>query len=100
MAGSRMDLMELNDMGVHPFAVKRKYYFARGPQLINRVVDISGVLREKTEALLCNHTPVSMMAGTADAAGMRKYVEGHFINGQKPFMGLTHYEAYRYIGAD
>jgi len=97
MAGSRMDLMELDDMGIRPFSVTQKYYFARGPQLVNRVVDISGVLGEKTEALLCNHTPIAKMAGSEDASVMRKYVEDHFINGQKPFMGLTHYETYHHI---
>ena len=100
MAGSRTDLAELEDMGIYPYSVSRKYYFARGPQLLNRVIDISGVIAEKTEALLCNRTPISKMAGTGDAAGMRKYVEEHFINRQKPFMGLTHYEAYHYIGGE
>ena len=99
MAGSEKDLAELADMGIEPFHVRQKYYFARGPQLINRVIDISGVLEKKTEALLCNRTPMEKMAGSGDQAALRAYVDAHFINHQAPFMGLTHFEAYHHIGS-
>ena len=99
MSGCHTDLAELTDMGILPFDVRQKYYFARGLQQINRVVDISGVIKEKTEALLCNRTPIAKMAGTEDPASMRRYVEEHFINRQMPFMGLSHYETYHHIGA-
>src|SRR5207244_644224 len=33
-----------------------KYYFARGPQLVNRVVDISSVFDQKVEVNLANTT--------------------------------------------
>jgi len=98
MAGSRMDLMELCDMGILPFDVKQKYYFARGPQLANRVIDISSVLDEKAGALLCNRSPMAKMAGTEDETKLKKFIEGRFINHQVPFMGLSHYEAYHHIG--
>ncbi len=35
---------------VNPHAVKEKYYFARGPQIVNRVVDCSSFINKKVEA--------------------------------------------------
>jgi LmbE family N-acetylglucosaminyl deacetylase len=37
-------------------AVKERYYFARGPQLVNRVVDISNFIDKKVEANIANKT--------------------------------------------
>ncbi|MGH2648687.1 MAG: PIG-L deacetylase family protein [Ginsengibacter sp.] len=37
---------------VNPHAIKEAYYFARGPQLVNRVVDISKFIDKKVETLL------------------------------------------------
>jgi LmbE family N-acetylglucosaminyl deacetylase len=56
MAGGRWDLPEHFEAGLQPHAVKEKYYFARGPQLVNRVVDISSVIDLKVEANLANVT--------------------------------------------
>jgi LmbE family N-acetylglucosaminyl deacetylase len=41
MAGMNKDYPEHLEAGLKPHAVREKYYFARGPQLIKRVVDIS-----------------------------------------------------------
>ena len=47
MAGGDKDYPEHFAAGLKPHAVGSKYYFARGPQLVNRVVDISGVIDRK-----------------------------------------------------
>src|SRR5678815_4986567 len=44
MAGGRWDLPEHFEAGLQPHAVQEKYYFARGPQLVTRVVDIGSVI--------------------------------------------------------
>ena len=66
MAGGRWDLPEHFEAGLQPHAVQEKYYFARGPQLVNRVVDIGSVFDQKVEANLANVTQGP--AGEAGAA--------------------------------
>ncbi len=56
MAGGRLDFPEHFDSGLKPHVVKEKYYFARGPQLVNRIVDITKHLEVKIEANLANVT--------------------------------------------
>ncbi len=56
MAGGRWDFPEHFEAGLKPHAVQEKYYFARGPQLVNRVVDISSVVDQKVEVNLANVT--------------------------------------------
>lgn len=46
-AGSR-DYPEQLD-AVKPYGVKEKYYFARGPQMVNRIVDITEFIDKKVE---------------------------------------------------
>jgi LmbE family N-acetylglucosaminyl deacetylase len=50
MAGMSKDYPEQLAAGLEPHGVKEKYYFARGPQLVNRIVDVSGVIDTKVEA--------------------------------------------------
>jgi len=47
MAGMSKDYPEHFDAGLAPHSVKEKYYFARGPQNVNRVVDIGPVMERK-----------------------------------------------------
>src|SRR5215471_8702011 len=47
MAGMNKDYPEHFDAGLSPHAVKEKYYFARGPQYVNRVVDIASFMVRK-----------------------------------------------------
>ena len=54
MAGGSLDYPEHFDAGLKPHAVTERYYFARGPQLVNRVVDISTTLEMKIDANLVN----------------------------------------------
>jgi LmbE family N-acetylglucosaminyl deacetylase len=56
MAGSRWDYPEHFEAGLRPHAVREKYYFARGPQLVNRVVDISSYIDRKAEVNRANVT--------------------------------------------
>src|SRR5690349_6384927 len=56
MAGMDLDYPEQLAAGLQPHAVQEKYYFARGPQIVNRVVDISGFVDRKVEANLANKT--------------------------------------------
>jgi LmbE family N-acetylglucosaminyl deacetylase len=50
MAGGTKDYPEHFDAGLKPNGVREKYYFARGPQLVNRVVDITPYMQRKVEA--------------------------------------------------
>jgi LmbE family N-acetylglucosaminyl deacetylase len=56
MAGQDHDYPEHFAAGLQPHVVKEKYYFARGPQIVNRVVDISPWVDRKVEANLANKT--------------------------------------------
>ena len=44
------------EAGLKPHGVREKYYFSRGPQLLNRVVDISSVMDKKVEVNRANVT--------------------------------------------
>jgi LmbE family N-acetylglucosaminyl deacetylase len=56
MAGSSRDYVEQLEAGLKPHGVREKYYFARGPQLVNRIVDISGSIDRKVESNRANVT--------------------------------------------
>jgi LmbE family N-acetylglucosaminyl deacetylase len=66
MAGSSRDYVEQLETGLKPHGVREKYYFARGPQLVNRIVDISGSIDRKVE---CNR--VNVTQGPAGENGAR-----------------------------
>jgi LmbE family N-acetylglucosaminyl deacetylase len=61
MSGGKLDFPEHFDAGLHPHSVSEKYYFARGPQLVNRVVDISSTIGKKMEAIRSCRTMVDHM---------------------------------------
>ena len=54
MAGMDKDYPEHFAAGLEPHAVSEKYYFARGPQLVNRVVDTSPFVEKKIDCLCAN----------------------------------------------
>lgn len=56
MAASEWDYPEHFRAGLKPHGPQQKYYFARGPQLVNRVVDISRYVDQKVYANLANVT--------------------------------------------
>jgi LmbE family N-acetylglucosaminyl deacetylase len=53
IAGFDWDYPEHFKAGLKPHAVQEKYYFARGPQLVNRVVDIGPYMDKKVYANMC-----------------------------------------------
>ncbi len=51
MSGGHLDMPEHFAAGLKPHSVREKYYFARGPQLVNRVVDIGPTVETKLACL-------------------------------------------------
>ncbi len=120
MAGGRLDYPEQFAAGLKPHAVGEKYYFARGPQLVNRVVDTSATIEEKMAGIRSNRTMILHMAGDLkaelagrklrlpilsgdDDATIREFVNLRFRErdaqiGQR--YGLPYAEAFHYIGRD
>lgn len=66
MAGGGHDYPEHKDAGIVPHSVRERYYYARGPQLVNRIVDISQSIDQKVES---NRVIVSQ--GPGGNAGIR-----------------------------
>src|SRR5215469_2625342 len=54
MAGGTKDYPEHFDAGLAPHSVTSKYYFARGPQYVNRIVDIGDLMEQKISINLLN----------------------------------------------
>jgi LmbE family N-acetylglucosaminyl deacetylase len=118
MAGGRLDLPEHFEAGLEAHSVQEKYYWARGPQLVNRVVDISGVIERKLAAIRANKTQIRNMAlglrdrlakrgltlpwlDKDDETVVREYVELVFRTEAERVgreYGLDYAEAFHYIG--
>ena len=120
MAGGHLDFPEHFAAGLKPHAVSEKYYYARGPQAVNRVVDISQVIDKKLAAIRANRTMIGNMvrefrASLAakklklpelegdDEAAIRAFVELRFRQtaarrGREH--GLEYAEQFHYIGPD
>jgi LmbE family N-acetylglucosaminyl deacetylase len=120
MAGDHLDLPEHFEAGLKPHSVQEKYYFARGPQLVNRVVDITPTLSQKIASVKCCRTMIdNMVRGVNDSLTQRqlsipaftgdsKAAADAFINaafiprdqavGAK--YGLEYAEPFHYIGPD
>jgi len=120
MSGMDKDYPEHFAAGLKPHAVREKYYFARGPQLVNRIVDISSVIEKKVDVLLMNkaqgpagETGARLRAelakknlrlpllGDSDETANRQYIKQFVLKpnaelGQR--YGLQYAEAYHYIG--
>jgi LmbE family N-acetylglucosaminyl deacetylase len=120
MAAGHLDFPEHFAAGLKPHAVREKYYYARGPQQVNRVVDISGTMEKKLAAIRANRTMLGHMVGEfrdelaqrtlklpelegdPDEA-IKAYVDLRFRAGfakrGKPY-GLAYAEQFHYIGPD
>jgi len=62
------------EVGLKAHAVTEKYYFARGPQLVNRVVDIGPVLQQKVASIRsCKNMIDNMVRGVNDQLAERGY---------------------------
>lgn len=78
MAGGSRDYPEHFEAGLTPHVPTERYYFARGPQLVNRIVDITETIEQKIDANLVNVTQGP--AGTAGARmAQRLAKEGKYL---------------------
>lgn len=120
MAAGKLDFPEHFAAGLKPQTVSEKYYFARGPQLVNRVVDITTVLSKKLEAIRsCSTMMTHMVGGLNDALAERKLqvsaLSGENRSAVEEYMkiafvardravgerhGLEYAEEFHYIGPD
>jgi LmbE family N-acetylglucosaminyl deacetylase len=120
MAGGNKDYPEHFDAGLKPHSVTTKYYHARGPQLVNRIVDIGSVIDTKVAANLANRAqgPAGEtgarlrarlaaegkrlpMLGDDDATANREYIKQVVLKNDRQLgikYGLQYAEAYHYIG--
>jgi LmbE family N-acetylglucosaminyl deacetylase len=118
MAGGHLDMPEHFAAGLKPHAVSEKYYFARGPQLVNRVVDIGPTFEAKLACLRTCRTMVTHMIkdlnaslaerklhvpalSAADRDAINEYTKAALeasdrATGQR--FGLDYAEAFHYIG--
>ncbi len=120
MAGGHLDFPEHFAAGLKPHAVSEKYYYARGPQAVNRVVDITSTIDKKMAAIRANRTMIGNMVHefrTAlakrklklpelegdPAAAIRAFVDLRFRAGSArrgAEHGLKFAEQFHYIGLD
>ena len=56
MCGGKWDYPEHFKAGLEPHSVTERYYFSRGPQLVNRIVDIGGYMDRKAYVNVANVT--------------------------------------------
>jgi LmbE family N-acetylglucosaminyl deacetylase len=120
MSGMSKDYPEHFDAGLAPHGVTEKYYFARGPQYVNRVVDIASYMERKIGVNTLNvaQGPAGQsgaqlrsrlsgqglrlpILGDNDQTANREYTRQFVLDrdaetGSK--FGLTYAEPYHYIG--
>ncbi|MCU1274346.1 MAG: hypothetical protein JWO48_1777 [Bryobacterales bacterium] len=68
MSGGHLDMPEHFAAGLKPHSVSEKYYFARGPQLVNRVVDITPTFETKLACLRACRTMMTHMIKDLNAS--------------------------------
>jgi LmbE family N-acetylglucosaminyl deacetylase len=120
MAAGKLDFPEHFAAGLKPQTVAEKYYFARGPQLVNRVVDITATMPKKLDAIRsCSTMMTHMVGGLNDALAERKlqvpalsgenrsaveeYIKIAFVARDRAVgqqHGLEYAEEFHYIGPD
>ncbi|HWB83830.1 MAG TPA: PIG-L family deacetylase [Bryobacteraceae bacterium] len=122
MAGGARDYPEHFEAGIHSHGVREKYYFTRGPQLVNRIVDISSVIDEKVHvnrantsqgpagehgaALRAQLTAQKLklpLLGNDDETANREYVKQVVLYQDRELgkkYGLEYAEPFHYIGPD
>lgn len=120
MAGMDKDYPEQFEVGLKPHSVLEKYYFARGPQEVNRVVDITSTIEQKLDAMLVNkaqgpagETGAKLRAslakrnlrlpllGNDDRTANRQYIKELLFDQERALgrkYGVDYAEAFRYIG--
>jgi len=119
MSGGHLDMPEHFAAGLGPHSVSEKYYFARGPQLVNRVVDIGPVFQTKLAALRACRTMVTHMVRDLNASLAERKLRLPAISGDETSAiqeytkvalekdrafgqkyGLDYAEPFHYIGPD
>jgi LmbE family N-acetylglucosaminyl deacetylase len=120
MASGLLDFPEQFEVGLKPHAVSEKYYFARGPQQVNRVVDIERFLPQKIAAIeSCETMIVHMVKDLNDSLAERGLrvpaLSGSLETASKEFIqaafvtrdhttgakhGLQYAEEFHHIGPD
>jgi LmbE family N-acetylglucosaminyl deacetylase len=120
MASGLLDFPEQFEVGLKPHSVSEKYYFARGPQQVNRVVDIGPFLPQKIAAIeSCETMIVHMVKDLNDSLterGLRvPALSGNLDTATKEFIqaafvtrdhatgakyGLQYAEEFHHIGPD
>jgi LmbE family N-acetylglucosaminyl deacetylase len=68
MSGGHLDMPEHFTAGLKPHSVSEKYYFARGPQLVNRVIDIGPTVEIKLACLRSCRTMMTHMIKDLNAS--------------------------------
>ena len=120
MSSGLLDFPEQFDAGLKPHAVSEKYYFARGPQLVNRVVDIGPWVQQKIGAIESCETMIAHMvkdlndslaerglrvpnlSGNAETA-TQEFIQAAFVTRDRMTggkYGLPSAEEFHYIGPD
>lgn len=118
MASDHLDFPEQFEVGLKAHSVKEKYYFARGPQLVNRVVDIGPTIKQKAayiascrnmitnmvhnvnDSLKSRGLRVAAFSGDQEAANAA-YIQASMIERDKQTgakYGLEYAEEFHYIG--
>lgn len=122
MAGMGKDYPEHFAAGLEPHHVGEKYYFARGPQLVNRVVDIGPFMDKKVEVNRVNkaqgpageggaHLRASLAArklrlpilGNDDDTANRQYIKEFVLANDREVgrrYGLQYAEQFHYIALE
>ena len=103
MAERHLDLPELARMGIEPHPVAHRYYSARGPQLVNRVVDIESTLDAKKRGLEKCRTQVGHMMHLAGFEGTpTRFIETELLGLSRRVglgHGVKHAEAFHHVGS-
>jgi LmbE family N-acetylglucosaminyl deacetylase len=122
MAGGARDYPEHFEAGIQPHAVEEKYYFTRGPQLVNRIVDISSVIDQKVHvnrantsqgpagdhgaqlrAQLASQKLRLPLLGNDDETANREYIKQVILWQDRELgkkYGVEYAEPFHYIGPD
>jgi LmbE family N-acetylglucosaminyl deacetylase len=114
MSGGNLDLPEHFAAGLKPHSVSEKYYFARGPQLVNRAVDISPTLSAKVDSIrscktMLDHMIKDLHDSLADrklrlpALNVDEFITAAFVARDRAVgarHGVEYAEEFHYIGPD
>jgi LmbE family N-acetylglucosaminyl deacetylase len=81
MSGGHLDMPEHFAAGLKAHSVSEKYYFARGPQLVNRVVDIGPTVEIKLACLRSCRTMITHMIKDLNASLVEKKLRVPALSG-------------------